>query len=238
MELGNALLRYHSAGYLEVRNGNSQPLLSDILDELWNRVNERELDKSREWMKDMRADLWNHGVLRGLVKDFINHLFENEWEWWLENFENGRNWMTNYFEEVSDMNGEVMHREDTIIRIYGFDRAMTDFFEEFNQDKAGSYDGLQNFIAARCLEEAVAPFAWFMFKAMQETICKLHVSVGECPICSDEESVLLTLPCGHAFGAKCLQEWVVTQSLNESNKTCPMCRKVFYPDPLFLEVVY
>jgi hypothetical protein len=239
MELGKALLRYHSAGFGEVRNGNSEPLLYDILGELWHRVDERELHETQEWMKDMRAGLWNHGILRELVKDFINHLFEQEWGWWLGNFDNGRDWMHDYyFEEATDMRGEVMHQEDTIISIYGFDRAMTDFFEEFDQVKPGSYTGLQNFIAKRCLEEAVAPFAWFMFKAMQETITKLPISVGECSVCSEEESVLLTLPCGHAFGAKCLQEWVVTKIRNDEPKTCPMCREVFYPDPLFLEVVY
>ncbi len=238
MDLGQALLRYHSAGYGEVRNGNSEPLETAILDELWDRVDERELHESEEWKKDMRAGMWKHGILREGVKDMIQHLFESPWAEWLDTYENGRDWMDYYFQDVNDIYGVVMHEEKDILSIYGLDRAMDDFSDEFTPRKPGSYQGLENFIAGRCYEEAICPFAWFMFKAMRETMAKLPTSVGECVLCCDESSVLLTLPCGHAFGAACLRDWVATKSQNDEPKTCPMCRVEFYPHPLFECIVY
>lgn len=48
------------------------------------------------------------------------------------------------------------------------------------------------------------------------------VAVDDCAICQcgydDVDTLIRTLPCGHAFHAGCLEEWMFRQS------TCPMCR--------------
>jgi hypothetical protein len=43
----------------------------------------------------------------------------------------------------------------------------------------------------------------------------------ECSICFENKHTGIKLNCKHVFCKKCIEKWVI----NETNKTCPMCRK-------------
>lgn len=148
----------------------------------------------------------------------------------------GHAWMDVFSGDGSTIDGFACDNADVILKAYGFDEAMEDFYEQFVLDiqckELGLFYGLKDFIAYKALRDTVFGFGCVMFDAIQPPtptleIAKAPKSVGECHLCCDESSVLLTLPCGHAFGSNCLQEWVDTKYRNEEPTTCPLCRAEF-----------
>ena len=51
--------------------------------------------------------------------------------------------------------------------------------------------------------------------------------VEECPICKDEFSNKIKLPCNHEFCTDCLYMWTNTRTNSRTKPTCPMCRTKF-----------
>jgi hypothetical protein len=236
MDLRQALRNFKNGIYGDMtRDGMVDHILADV----YIRVMARE---TSEQLKDNLCHLWRCGMLReaglitinGLMEevDFETGLIEGE-EW------EGKEWMRRFAEEGSAIDGFACDNADVILKEYGLDEAMEDFYDEYVFQREGDdrprFDGLRDFLAYHCLRDTVFGFGCVMFEALQPTepptptleIAKAPKTVGECPLCCDESSVLLTLPCGHAFGTNCLQDWIDTKYRNDEPTTCPMCRAEF-----------
>jgi hypothetical protein len=208
-----------------------------ILAEVYTRMLAME---TSERLKDNLCKLWRCCMLRDAACITLNGLMEEvdfetgrvddeEWE--------GKEWMRRFAEEGSVIDEYACDNAEVILKFYGLDQAMEDFYDEYvfqgEGDDRPRFDGFKNFLAYHCLRDTVFGLGCVMFEALQPPppsfeIPKAPTSVGECVLCCDESSVLLTLPCGHAFGENCLQDWVDTKKRNKEPKTCPMCRQVFY----------
>jgi hypothetical protein len=236
MDLRQKLRYYEKRIYGDMtRDG----MVVDILADVYNRVMARE---TSEQLKDNLCALWRCGILREAGEITLNGLMEEvdfetgqvdgeEWE--------GKEWMRRFAEEGSAIDELACDNADLILKAYGLDQAMEDFYDEYVFQREGDdrprFDGLRDFLAYHCTRDTVFGFGCVMFEALQPTepptptleIAKAPKTVGECSLCCDESSVLLTLPCGHAFGTNCLQDWIDTKYQNDEPTTCPMCRAEF-----------
>jgi hypothetical protein len=236
MDLRQKLRYYEKRIYGDMtRDG----MVVDILADVYNRVMARE---TSEELKDNLCKLWRCAILREAGEITLNGLMEEvdfdtglvdgeEWE--------GKEWMRRFAEEGSEIDGFACDNANLILNAYGLDQAMEDFYDEYVFQREGDarpqFDGLRDFLAYHCLRDTVFGFGCVMFEALQPPepptptleIAKAPKTVGECTLCCDESSVLLTLPCGHAFGTNCLQDWIDTKYQNDEPTTCPMCRAEF-----------
>merc|ERR1711865_743977 len=60
-----------------------------------------------------------------------------------------------------------------------------------------------------------------VIEALPECLWTSSCAAQSCSVCLEdfkESSLLLTLPCGHAFHSKCCKKWL------ENHRTCPNCR--------------
>jgi len=235
MDLRQALRNFKNGIYGDM---TKDEMVVHILADVYIRVMARE---TAERLKDSLCRLWRTGILRDAGVIIINGLMEEvdfetgqiegeEWE--------GKEWMRLFAEEGSDIDELASENSDAILKAYDLEDAMEDFYDDFvlqRDEDLPRFFGLRPYLAYRCLRDTVFGFGCVMFEALQPTepptptleIAKAPKTVGECPLCCDESSVLLTLPCGHAFGTNCLQEWIDTKHRNDEPTTCPMCRASF-----------
>jgi hypothetical protein len=235
MDLRQALRNFKNGIYGDM---TKDEMVDNILACVYTRVMAKE---TAERLKDNLCRLWRCRILRDAGEIIINGLMEEvDFETGLLHGEDtiydGHAWMDVFSGDGSAIDGFACDNADVILKAYGFDEAMEDFYEQFVLDiqckDLGLFYGLKDFIAYKALRDTVFGFGCVMFDAIQPPtptleIAKAPKSVGECLLCCDESSVLLTLPCGHAFGSNCLQEWVDTKHRNEEPTTCPLCRAQF-----------
>lgn len=237
MDLRQALHNFKNGVYGDT---TKLEMVDHILTDVYIRVMAMETSEQR---KDNLCNLWRCRMLRdagviiisGLMEDvnFETGLMYDDDEPW-----KGKEWMQRFAEEGSAIYEFACENADAILKNYGFEQAMEDFYDEFvsqRGDDLPRFGGLMDFLSYHCLRDTVFDFGCVMFDALQPPepptptleIAKAPKNVGECPLCCDESSVLLKLPCGHAFGTNCLQEWIDTKHRNDEDTTCPMCRAVF-----------
>jgi hypothetical protein len=229
--------------------------LSGLLDEYYNKGDENVavlvrllITQVRLEYEEVNGDALSHHenvflftemFLNDLVMDTLDALLENV------NFNTGRIKHNN--EPITTMHARNtcarvvneflthLHHAPTIktnriINEFGFDTAMNEYGAMFKPDDDVGWLGLTAFLVGQIAYNFLFPIVIKIITLLVNKkfdTTQAPTSVGECALCCDESSVLLTLPCGHAFGENCLQDWVDTKERNEEPTTCPMCRAPF-----------